>query len=48
MAISDHLDICWLRLDFETFAILGPSNSEEIGGGACVDTFTITVSTCHT
>ena len=38
------LDVCWLRLDFETFAIQGPPDALETTGGVCVDTFTVTVS----
>ena len=29
------IDTCQLRLDFEAFDIMGPSGSEEMGGGAC-------------
>lgn len=36
-------DICFLRLDFETFNIRGPADSEETDGGVCMDTLTITV-----
>jgi hypothetical protein len=36
-------NICFLRLDFETFTITGPADSKETGGGACsTDTFKIT------
>ena len=39
------LDICFLRLDFETFTITGPDGTVEANGGECkVDTFKITVS----
>ena len=31
------------RLDFETFTILGPADTLETNGGACVDTFDVTV-----
>ena len=41
-------DICWLRLDFETFQTLGPSDTIETTGGACADTLTITVSSGQT
>lgn len=42
--------VCGLRLDFESFSILGTGNTEEwdalrsttVGGGACLDTFTVT------
>ena len=38
-------DICWIRLDFEAFNILGPSDTIETGGGTCTnDNFKITVS----
>lgn len=37
-------DICYLRLDFETFAILGPSTTAEEDGGACkADSLTVQV-----
>ena len=46
------LDICWLRLDFETFTNQGPALTEEaslvapIGEvSTCTDTFTVTSST---
>merc|ERR1712156_14566 len=42
-------DICWLRLDFETFTMEGPTATDEgattAGTGACKDTFTVTSST---
>ena len=38
-----HLDICYLRLDFESFTTLGPADETEAGGGTCVDSFTVTV-----
>ena len=40
-------DICWLRLDFETFTNQGPAATDEAtgGNGICVDTFTVTSST---
>ena len=31
--------MCALRLDFEAFTILGPADTVETGGGACVDSF---------
>jgi hypothetical protein len=37
-------DICWLRLDFETFTILGTGLTTESNGGLCLDTFKVTVS----
>eukprot|EP00093_Oithona_nana_P006559 06559.XXX_116884_118935_1 [CDS] Oithona nana genome sequencing. len=37
-------DICWLRLDFETFTTVGPSTTLETGGGECVDKLTFTVT----
>ena len=36
-------DVCWLRLDFESFQILGPSSTSEPSGGSCPDTFVMTV-----
>ena len=39
-----YLDICWLRLDFETFTTQGPAATEETAGDLCVDTFTVTAS----
>ena len=40
------LDICWLRLDFETFTNQGPAVTTEANGNvACTDTFTVTTST---
>ena len=45
------LDICWLRLDFETFTNQGPALTEEASAAApevasaCTDTFTVTSST---
>ncbi len=38
------LDICWLRLDFESFTILGTGLTTESNGGFCTDTFKVTVS----
>jgi hypothetical protein len=42
-------DICYLRLDFETFTTVGPTISTENGGTAagtytCPDQFKVTVS----
>jgi hypothetical protein len=37
-------DVCWLRLDFESFTLLGPTVSTETQGGLCPDTFRVTVS----
>ena len=31
------LDTCNLRLDFEAFDLMGPSDSNETGGGACAE-----------
>ena len=33
-----------LGLDFEQFTTLGPADTVETNGGACVDSFTVTVS----
>ena len=42
-----QLDVCWLRLDFETFQILGPSSTTEPAGAtSCPDTFIVTVNNC--
>lgn len=41
-------DICWLRLDFETFQNLGPALTTEVSGGLCVDTFKVTVNSGQT
>eukprot|EP00094_Tigriopus_californicus_P003564 TCALIF_03427-PB protein Name:"Protein of unknown function" AED:0.12 eAED:0.12 QI:15/1/0.9/1/0.11/0.4/10/0/376 len=38
-------DVCFLRLDFQTFTILGPMDTLETNGGQCVDTFTATTKT---
>ena len=38
------VDVCYLRLDFESFTIVGPSTSLETNGGACQDTFKVNVS----
>lgn len=41
-------DICWLRLDFETFSIVGPTTTTEVttttAGGNCPDQFRVTVT----
>ena len=38
-------DVCSLRLDFETFNLLGPADTLETDNAhACQDTFTATVS----
>ncbi len=39
-----YSDVCWLRLDFESFQILGPATTTEPSGGSCPDTFTATVT----
>ena len=36
--------VCWLRLDFDTFSLLGTGATTETEGGVCQDTFTVTVS----
>ncbi len=44
---SLYVDVCSIRLDFETFTLLGASaDTEEAAGGACTDTFQVTVSNC--
>lgn len=35
-------DVCFLRLDLQTFMILGPADTNEATGGQCVDTFSAT------
>ena len=37
-------DVCYLRLDFDTFTILGTGGTTESNGGECQDMFAITVS----
>jgi hypothetical protein len=49
-------DVCYLRLDFESFTLLGPTDSlvntapgvtganAEVLGGSCSDTFKVVVS----
>jgi hypothetical protein len=37
-------DVCYLRLDFESFTLAGPSVTTETSGGLCTDTLTVTVS----
>ena len=36
-------DVCFLRLDFDTFTILGTGNTMESNGGECQDVFSVTV-----
>ena len=48
-----YTDICWLRLDFETFTNQGLSATDEGGAGSaasptCTDTFTVTTGTAGT
>jgi hypothetical protein len=41
------LEVCYIRLDFESFNLLGPSTTDEAtnAGGACArDAFKVTVS----
>ena len=39
----NFIDTCQLRLDFETFDIMGPTGSDEAAGGACAeDRFVVT------
>lgn len=37
-------DVCYLRLDFLTFSILGLADSSEVMGGMCLDSLKVTVS----
>ncbi len=34
-------DVCDVRLDFETFNIVGPASTEEPTGGVCTDSFVL-------
>ena len=36
--------VCFLRLDFEAFSILGPGSTEEVDGGICTDQLEVIVS----
>ena len=45
--VYDISDICWFRLDFETFTTVGPSTTLETGGGECVDKLTFTVNIAY-
>ena len=44
LTVYHFSDVCWLRLDFESFTLLGPTVSTETQGGLCPDTFKVTVS----
>ena len=35
--------VCFLRLDFEAFSILGPGSTLEVDGGVCTDQLEIIV-----
>jgi hypothetical protein len=37
-------DVCYLRLDFETFTTVGPTLTTEASGGLCTDSFKVTVT----
>ncbi len=39
-----YVDVCLLRLDFETFNTLGAGGTQVDNEGDCMDTFTVTVS----
>ena len=39
-----HSEVCYIRLDLESFTILGPATNAEPSGGICVDSFAVTVS----
>ena len=42
------LDVCFVRLDFTSFTIMGPADTQELTGGACAtDVLTITVSSIY-
>jgi hypothetical protein len=38
------IDVCSIRLDFETFNLLGPLTTVEAATSVCQDTFKVTVS----
>ena len=38
-----NCDVCALRLDFMTFTIVGPGATTEPSGGACTDSFVLSV-----
>ena len=42
----DPTDVCLLRLDFETFNIIGAGGTAIDNEGDCMDTFTVTVILC--
>ena len=37
------LDVCWLRLDFESFTLQGVADTQELNGGVCLDSFSVSV-----
>ncbi len=39
-------DVCFLRLDFETFTTQGIGGTAVVDEGVCLDTFTVTVFIC--
>ena len=36
-------DVCWLRLDFESFTLQGVADTQELNGGVCLDSFSVSV-----
>ena len=36
--------VCYLRLDFDTFTLLGTGLTTEVNGGACQDSFVVTTT----
>ena len=36
------VDVCAVRLDFDSFTTMGPSATTEDTGGACTDSFVVT------
>ena len=42
--LCSPLDVCMLRLDFETFSLDGTGGSNGLLEGTCLDQFTATVS----
>ena len=40
-----YLAVCDFRLDFDTFTTNGPASTEEVNGGECQDSLTISTVT---
>ncbi len=43
LVFSPLTEVCYLRLDFETFTLLGTGGSSNQDEGVCLDTFTVSV-----